>query len=238
MMVLPKEITDSNVYPCSASKVIVKVFPVMALALSAILLAQSAGSDRLERQAQGQALTSSHDPAVQITFGPQFKYAGGQRFPLYGVAEAEQHFYVQANSSGQLQRFYWVQFEHYLPDNTHQYDYPSKRKVDIGGLSFIHDSAVFSDYAGANKNPDSDGGKARALLRKSGMVFPSAMARIRMVHLTDNSRRKELMIIYGEALDGKAPAGSEEGQEADDKFPELASGLLKHATEGMKIERH
>jgi len=216
----------------------VKVFPAMALAFSAILLAQGTGSDRLERQVQGQTLTSSHDPAVQITFGPQFKYAGGQRFPLYGVAEAEQHFYVQANSSGQIQRFYWVQFEHYLPDNKHQYDYPSKRKVNIGGIGFIHDSAVFSDYAGANKNPDSDGGKARALLRKSGMGFPSAMARIRMVHLTDSSRRKELMIIYGEALEAKAPPNSEEGIEADDKFPEVASSLLKHATEGMKIERH
>ena len=214
-----------------------KVFPVMGFALAVVLFAQGPDSARLERQVQGQVLTSSHDPAVQITFGPQFKYAGGQRFPLYGVAEAEQHFYVQANSSGQIQRFYWVQFEHYLPDNNHQYDYPSKRKADIGGLSFIHDSAVFSDYAGANKNPDSDGGKARALLKKSGMVFPAAMARIRMVHLTDSSRRKELMIIYGEALDGKAPPNSEEGLEADDKLPELASGLLKHAAEGMKIER-
>ena len=46
------------------------------------------------------------------------------------------------------------------------------------------------------------------------------------------------MIIYGEALEAKAPPNSEEGIEADDKFPEVASSLLKHATAGMKIERH
>lgn len=213
-----------------------KVFLAVALVLPVILLGQGPDLARPERQTQGQVLTSSHDPAVKITFAPQFTYVGGQTFLLYGVAEAEQHFYVQAAADGKLQRFYWVQFEHYLPDNQHQYNYPSKRKTDTGGLGFIHDSAVFSDYAGANKNPDSDGGKARALLKKSGLVFPSAMARIRMVHLTDSSRRRELMIIYGEALEGKAPQNAEEGLEADDKFPELASRLLKHATEGMKIE--
>lgn len=227
----------SNVSLSSASKVIVKVFPALALALSLTLLAPAPGSARPERQAQGQVLVSSHDPAVQITFAPQFKYVGGQTFLLYGVAEAEQHFYVQTAADEKVQRFYWIQFEHYLPDNTHQYDYPSKRKMDLGGLSFIHDSAVFADYAGANKNPDSDGGKARTLLKKSGMAFPSAMARIRMVHLTDASRRKELMIIYGEALEEKAPPNAEDGLEADDKFPELALSLRKHAEEGMKLKK-
>ncbi|MGZ4860247.1 MAG: hypothetical protein ACXV8M_11875 [Candidatus Angelobacter sp.] len=58
-----------------------------------------------------------------------------------------------------------------------------------------------------------------------------------MVHLTDSSRRSELMIIYGEALDGKAPPNSEEGLPADDQLPELAARVRQHAVEGMKIER-
>jgi hypothetical protein len=102
----------SNVFSRAASKVIVKVFPLAALAFSAILLAQSSGPAKLERQAHGQTLTSKSDPAVQITFAPQFQYAGGQRFLLYGVAEAEQHFYTQSNSEGKIERFYWIQFEH------------------------------------------------------------------------------------------------------------------------------
>ena len=205
--------------------------------LSVAFAGQSVDSTRLERQAHGQVLTSRHDPRVQITFAPRFKYAGGQRFLLYGVAEAEQHFYVQSKPSGQIERFYWVQFEHYLPDNTHQYNYPSKRTADVGGLPFIYDTAVFSNYAGAVANPDSDGGKARTLLKRAGFELPAAAARIRMVHLTDNSKRTELMIIYGEALDGKAPPNSEEGFAADDQLPELAARVRQHATEGMKIER-
>jgi hypothetical protein len=215
----------------------VRVYSLATIVLSVAVLVQGSDSTGLERQAHGQVLASQHDPAVQITFAPQFKYAGGQRFLLYGVAEAEQHFYVQANSSGQVERFYWVQFEHYLPNNTHQYDYPSKRNTDIGGLTFIYDSAVFSNYSGAVANPDSDGGKARVLLKKAGLELPAAAARIRMVHLTDSSKRSELMIIYGEALNGKAPPNSDEGLPADDQFPELAARVRQHAVEGMKIER-
>ena len=212
-----------------------KVFPALALLLAALAL-QAGNSARLERQVNGQVLTSKSDPAVQITFSPEFKYAGGQRFQLYGVAEAEQHFYVKS-SNGRIDRFYWLQFEHYLPDNNHQYDYPPKRIIDLGGLSFIYDAAVFADYAGAKGNPESDGAKARAMLKKAGLVFPAAMARIRMVHLTDASKRKELMIIYGEALHEKAPPNSEEGLEADDPLPELSARIRQHAAEGMKIER-
>jgi hypothetical protein len=215
----------------------VKVFPAVAFLLFTFVSARPGDSSRLERQAHGQVLTSQRDPSVQITFGPGFKYAGGQRFQLYGVAEAEQHFYVQANAGGKIERFYWLQFEHYLPDNTHQYNYPSKRTTEIGGLSFIYDTAVFSNYSGASANPDSDGGKTRSLLKQAGFELPAATARIRMVHLTDSSRRSELMIIYGEALDTKAPPKSEEGLPADEQFPELAARVRRHALEGMKIER-
>jgi hypothetical protein len=236
-MFLSLIVARSNVWPAGESKVYVRVLPLATVVLSIALFGQAADSTKLERQVQGQVLTSDHAPAVQITFAPQFKYAGGQRFLLYGVAEAEQHFYVQSNSSGQVERFYWVQFEHYLPDNTHQYDYPSKRTADIGGLKFIHDTAVFANYSGAIANPDSDGGKARALLKKAGFELPAAAARVRMVHLTDSSKRAELMIIYGEALEGKAPPNSEEGLAADDQLPELSARVRQHAVEGMKLAR-
>jgi hypothetical protein len=215
----------------------VKVFAAAAVALSLLLPAQGGDSARLERQVQGQTLTSERDPAVLITFASPFKYAGGQRFLLYGVAEAEQHFFAQANASGQIERFYWVQFEHYLPDNHHTYDYQPKRTVNIGSLTFIYDTAVFSDYSGMSTNPDSDGGKARALLKKAGLTLPASMARTRMFHLPDSSRRSELMIIYGEAIEPAAARESSQGLAADDQFPELATRVRQHAVEGIKVER-
>ena len=107
------------------------------------LLGQTADQGKLERQVHGQVLTSGSNPAVQITFDQRFKYAGGQSFILYGVAEAEQHFFVQAGAGGKIERFYWLQFEHYLPNNQHQYDYPPTRTLETGGLTFVHDTEDF-----------------------------------------------------------------------------------------------
>jgi hypothetical protein len=204
---------------------------------SAILFAQSAEAP-LVRHVHGHVLASPSDPAVQITFTPPFKYVGGQRFTLYGVAEAEQHFFVQAGADGQIERFYWLQFEHYLPGNNHHYDYSGlPGKSDINGYLFVHDSAIFSDYAAEQRKPDSDGAKAIALLAKAGLRLPAPMARIRMFHLPDDIHRSELMIIYGEALGDKAPPGAEHGFPADEKLPELAARLRRHVLQEMKIEK-
>src|SRR5262249_15456498 len=64
-----------------------------------------------ERTVQDQVLHSRSLPAADLAFDPQFKYAGAQRFELYGVADAEQHFFVDANAGHEIQRLYWVQFE-------------------------------------------------------------------------------------------------------------------------------
>jgi len=213
------------------------VYPIEVLLVSAVLLAQSGEVKRPERQVQGQVLTSAADPAVKITFDKKFKYAGGQRFLLYGVAEAEQHFFVQASADRNIQSFYWLQFEHYLPNNDHQYDYPPTRTVDLGGFTFVHDTKVFANYAGQERNPESDAGKAVALLKKAGYALPAAAARTRMFYLTDSSKRKELMIIYGEAVSDQDAAGAPAGISADDKLPELAAKMRQHAGEGMKIEK-
>jgi hypothetical protein len=43
--------------------------------------------------------------------------------------------------------------------------------LGAGGLTFIYDTAVFSNYSGAISDPDSDGGKARVLLKKRASSF-------------------------------------------------------------------
>ena len=47
-----------------------------------------------------------------------FRYAGGQRFILSGVADAEQHAFAEVDVDGAIQRFYWFQFESLLPPRT------------------------------------------------------------------------------------------------------------------------
>ena len=66
---------------------------------------------RVSRTVKGQVLTSTDMPAVKIEFDKAFKYIGRQSFLLYEVANAEQHFFVDADKDGRMKRFYWVQFE-------------------------------------------------------------------------------------------------------------------------------
>src|ERR671912_29974 len=62
-------------------------------------------------------LTSTARPALTLRHGKDLKYIGTQSFTLYDVAHAEQHFFVDADKENRIRRFYWVQFEGFLPTN-------------------------------------------------------------------------------------------------------------------------
>lgn len=191
----------------------------------------------MERKVEGQSIISEEFPAAELTFSNDFHYLGGQLVNLYGNAEAEQHLFVVAGSSGPVQRFYWVQFEHLLPSNQMTYDYKPDRTTDIGGLSFIYDVKSFSNYAAVeNDDPRSDGFAMSKLLAQHGLTFPKKTARVRMFHLPAADRRTELMIIYGESLPDSAniPA-SDEGVHLDDASPEAVKVVLDHARGGLTI---
>src|SRR4051812_33590232 len=89
------------------------------------------------REVKGQSIKSKILPAADLEFGKSFRYVGGYKFVLYDVANAEQHFFVDADKDGRIKRMYWIQFEGYLPSNTNIYNYKGPKTVQIGGLDFI-----------------------------------------------------------------------------------------------------
>ena len=178
-------------------------------------------------------------PAVRLTFDKAFKYVGGQSFILYDVASAEQHFFVDADAQGRVKRFYWVQFEGYLPSNTHAYDYKADKTVNIGGLDFIAD-AYARNIKTSSGRPDSDGNRARAFLESKGYRMESDDAvRQRLVHLVDKAKRNELMVIYTEDLSstGLTAADLAAGGRAAARLDEITKALLDRALKNMKLER-
>ena len=178
-------------------------FALAAASIAAVAQAQGApapASAQL-REVRGQTIFSKELPAATLTFGKEFRYVGGQKVNLYGNADAEQHLFAKTESSGAVERFYWVQFEHFFPTNTYTYDYHPDRTTDIGGLQFIYDTKSWPDYASLQiEDPSSDGAALSRLLSQHGLAFPKKAVRIRMFHLPTPDRRTELMIIYGEAL--------------------------------------
>src|ERR1044072_1762492 len=95
-----------------------------SLALMLFSTATAAADKPLERTVKGTTITSTHDPAIKIRLPKTAQYVGGARWDLYDCGDAELHVFVEADEHKRVQRLYWVQFEHYLPNNTYTYDYP------------------------------------------------------------------------------------------------------------------
>jgi hypothetical protein len=200
---------------------------------------QSGSSVQPTRTVKGQILSSGATPRVVLEFDKTFKYVGTQDFILYDVARAEQHFFVDADPQGRIKRFYWVQFEGYLPSNTNSYRYKANKTVTLGGLEFIADAYARNLKANPGR-PDSDGARARAFLDGKGyrLTGDEAISQ-RLVHLVDEAKRNELMIIYLEDLSdsGLTAADLAPGGKDAAKWEEISAALLDRATKGMKISR-
>ena len=191
------------------------------------------------RTAKGQILTSPELPKLQLRFAKTFKYVGGHTFILYDVARAEQHFFVDADKDGNVYRFYWIQFEGYLPNIPHHYNYTSPKSVNIGGLDFFADVAARKIDLKQGR-PDSDGNRAREFLTSKGFKIASdEVMTQRLVHLLDKEKRNELLIFYLEVLTptGFTSADLVEGGKAYDKWPWISEGLLRRAQSGMQLIR-
>ena len=130
-----------------------------------------------------------------------FQYVGGQRFVLRGVADAEQHAFAVADAAGNIQRFYWVQFERYLPGSQGAYDYGEDQPLALNGREWRAQVRRYSTAA----DPTSDRGYLYKLFAAAGLRAPSPAIRTRMVYVTSPDRRAELMIIYAEASATDAP---------------------------------
>jgi hypothetical protein len=220
------------------NKLISAIICFSALASSAAF-AQSRPSDDAPRmrEVKGQTILSEELPSAELTVGKEFRYVGGQTVNLYGNADAEQHMFVKAGTSGVVERFYWVQFEHFLPTNALTYDYTPDRTTDIGGIQFIYDVKSWPDYAGMQTD-DEDGAAMIRLLARHNLVFPKKTARVRMFHLPTSDRRTELMIIYGEAMPEESAVPQRKGGvNLDKESPDSARMILEDARKDLSIRK-
>ncbi|MGH9904134.1 MAG: hypothetical protein ACRD8U_00965, partial [Pyrinomonadaceae bacterium] len=172
-------------------------------------------------------------------FAQPFIFVGTQSFVLYDVANAEQHFFVDADIQARIKRLYWVQFEGYLPSNNNTYRYKPTKLVNLGGFEFIADAYARNVKANPAR-ADSDGARARAFLESKGYRMGDEVLSQRLVHLVDEAKRNELMIIYLEDLSPLALTAadlSKDGRAAD-KWEQVSKELLERATKNMEISRN
>ncbi len=193
----------------------------------------------LSRTASGNTLHSSADPTVEMTFDETFQYIGGQKFELYGTANVEQHFFVEETSDGDLQSFFWIQFESFLPDNSYTYNYSaSPLRLNLDGFEFYTDTAPGrSSRFFRLGQPGTDGYLARKFAADKGYHTPDDYAYARLVNIPDDLSRKELLIIFIDDLKPTGYTGKQlqPGGEHEDRWAEVESEHLAKIKRVMSL---
>ena len=200
---------------------------VLFLAVPAMLSAQ--------RTVSGNRITSATLPQAVLEVTAGMTYAGTQQFELYGVAAAEQHFFVELDGS-RIKRLLWIQYEGYHASNTNTYNYRDET-VSHSGRTW-HRRIGAARIPETEPRPDSDGARARAFLRAKGWTVGPEVMSERLVWLLDAPPRNELMIIYLEDLadQGLTSADVAEGGKARDRWPALQEAFHRRAVASFTVK--
>lgn len=167
---------------------------------------RAASKAKQSRVVKGQVLTSSGLPPIRIRFDRGLRYVGSQKFVLYERAQAEQHFFVDADASGRVRRMYMLQFEGYLPGVDASYSYEAKETVKLGGADYIVNAESVPDVAAAlAQQPESDAARAVAFLKGKGYSVGESVRFQRFVRLVDESKRNEFIMLYVEDAGASQP---------------------------------
>ena len=121
-----------------------------------------------QRSVQNNILLSEELPAIQIKIDPQFAYIGITNFILYDVAHVEQHHFIIADEQKRVQRRLWFQFEGYLDDNDHKYNYSGMEALTLHNFTFLHNSYVLNIEDVYRERPTSDSAHVVDFLTEKG----------------------------------------------------------------------
>lgn len=190
-----------------------------------------------DRTVEDHVLTSAHDPKVRVHLPASAHHVGADRWVLYDMADCELYAFVAADSNNNVQRLYWVQFEGYLPSRPelhHTYDSPNH--ANIAGMDFYVDSWVRARDEPMRASSDLE--HIVNLIRAKGFRLPDGMMYVRFVHLLDEQKRKELMIIYAEDLAGTGHPASElqPGGALHDQWASIEAKLVERAKASFTLE--
>jgi hypothetical protein len=207
----------------------------LVLLLSVTLLGQERKTP--ERTVQQNVIISAQRPSIRIELPTRARHLGADRWILYDVADCELHVWIEANQDKVVNRLYWVQFEAFLPSKPQsRYNYPFTRTRNIGGLNFD----VRARF-GPNTppKPESDADHVWKMIEGAGYKLPQDMMNVRFVHLPDEQKRTELMIIYAEDLKptGLTAADLEPEGKANDRWAALEQALIERGAQNLKLSK-
>jgi hypothetical protein len=188
------------------------------------------------RTVQGNRLSSDQLPTIHIKVDPSLTYIGELRFILNEVAHVEQHHFVISDAQRRVQRLLWFQFEGFLDNNQHRYEYAINEVLTLGSYDFFHDADVHDVDQDYLVRPTSDSAHVVDFLQANGYGWHGETCFKRLVWL-DPEQRNELMIIYSEDLNslGYRMADLTKVGSAVSQWTHLFAALHDRALKSFKI---
>jgi hypothetical protein len=195
---------------------------IIALLLMPLSLLQTTAPLVPAHVVRGNTLRVDLPGLTSIQVQRDYRYAGGHRFILRGVADAEQHAFAAVDATGAIERFYWFQFETLLAAAKGAYDYSKDNPLTLAGLYWRTNVRRYT------APPEPDGDQAALYRLFAARTWRPALPalRARLIYVPDPERRTELMIIYAEATASAAPPTASESAE-----------LLQRAQAGLRLVR-
>ena len=177
-----------------------------------------------------QTVHSDTLPRVSVSIDPALGYLGRIDLDVGGRARAEQHLFGELRG-GRLARAVIVHFEHFLPDNTHTFEYPRFRMVRLGRHEFLHQTWPLPDWE-LFRLPE-----MVRFLAGRGIEAGTDWIVSRYVRVVSDDRKHEFILFYVEA-GASLPvpvADLRPGGPAREKWPAIEQGLIERADAAFDV---
>ena len=196
------------------------------------------GTSAVQRTVEKNVLTSSDLPPIRIKVADKFDYVGKFDFTLRDIAYGERHVFVDADDK-HIKRLFIFQFEGFLPDNDHTYNYDFSNAETIGDFKYRQNTWAYSNQDSAESNPGGEGTLTAEFLRNKGYQLEDELMMSRFVMVPDDARRHEMILFYLENASNTGLSIDQFYDATDEPTPEwvaISEDLTASSRQAFSIE--
>ncbi len=188
------------------------------------------------RYVKGNTVFSDSEPEIAIQVDDAFAYAGRQSFILFSNSNVTQFYFVK-DKGKKVNALITIQFEGYLPEINQVYNYKIKDSVMLDGAGYLYSTVYNQPPKVLNDTIQSDVWHRFSFLNARGYGLPDEVIGYRFVKLIDETKRKEMLIIYNEDVKNTGRT-SEELEKDQEKLDRVLSKLLQRALKSFTIKKY
>lgn len=153
------------------------------------------GDEPPSRYQSDNVVYSAANPSLRVTVSDDFHYVGRFDFTLKEIVEGERFVFVDADSS-KVERLFIIQFENFLPNNEHTYNYSFDNAETIGQHKYRQNTWAYSNADAKADNPNGEGSLTANYLESQGYELEDELMMSRFVMVPDSARRHEMILFY------------------------------------------